>query len=65
MLTRKEHVQPFSENQDNKSFAMEDSFMKSYLNILPQPDEMSNLVFWQRDVLNEVDSENVKFAYSR
>ena len=38
---------------------MLDSFIKAWTDLLPQPDEISNLVFWDRDVLNEIDSEHL------
>jgi len=47
-----------------KSSMFEDSFIQSYLDMVPQPDEQSNIVFWDKDVLNEIDSDHVKQAHS-
>jgi hypothetical protein len=43
---------------------MEDSFMKSYMKLIPQPDELSNIVFWSQEVLNEIDSDHLKHAHA-
>ena len=31
--------------------------------MIPQPGEQSNIVFWGQDVLNQIDSEFLKYAY--
>jgi hypothetical protein len=43
---------------------MEDSFMRSYVELLPGPDELSNIVYWSQEVLNEIDSRHLKAAYT-
>ena len=43
---------------------MEDSYMKSYVDLLPKPDEMSNIVYWSQEVLNEIDSQHLRAAYA-
>ena len=65
MLRRKQYVQPFGDDSDNKAYALEDAIMKSYLATLPGPEDMSQLTFWQGDVLNEVDSQHVKETYTK
>ena len=52
-----------SESASDVNSIMHASFMKSYMNMLPQPGEQSNIVFWDQDVLNEIDSEHLKQAY--
>jgi hypothetical protein len=44
---RKIHRPHHDEDDPNrKNFLMEDSYMKSYVDLLPKPDEMSNIVYW-------------------
>ena len=42
---------------------MHTSFMKSYMELIPQTGEQSNLVFWEQQVLNEIDSEPLRQAF--
>lgn len=35
-------------------------FMQSYLALLPQAGEQANIVFWEQELLNDIDSEHIR-----
>ena len=51
------------ELEKEQNTLMVDSFMKSYLDLVPKPQEMSNLTYWSQEVLNEIDSRHLQTAF--
>lgn len=42
---------------------LSDSYFKSYLELIAQPNEMTNITYWDKDALNEIDSQHLKISY--
>jgi hypothetical protein len=59
MANRKKVHQPFNPNEEDfnrKIFILDDSYMQSYIHLLPRNGEMNTMIFWDEKLLNEIDS---------
>lgn len=62
MNRRRNIDRPTDEGGDNRDM-IQQAFIKSYMDMIPSPDEMTNIVYWDKSVLNEIDSLHIQMAY--
>ena len=48
---------------DGQTTLLSDSYFKSYLELIAQPNEMTNITYWDKDALNEIDSQHLKLSF--
>jgi hypothetical protein len=66
MANRKKVHQPFNPNEEEvnrKIFILDDSYMQSYIHLLPRNGEMNTMIFWDEKLLNEIDSQNIRNGF--